>query len=395
MSKRRQGRGAALLGALIIGTVAGAAGASAQDCEVKLGAAGPMSGAGTAWGVAIKGGVEFEAAYHNARGGVQVGDRKCKLSVVSHDNPSDAAGGAKGANFMASQNVKLVVGPVSSVEHAGWKTVAKRNGTLYFTTTFALDAIGPDFPLAFQNQLPPQAWGAVAMKAAKDKYKLKNVILVAPNDQGGTDAGNALLKYYGEAGVTGSPEWYQRGTMNFGPVATRLMSLNPDSIEMGPMPPGEATILVRQMLDAGYKGVFGRMGTGAEQIVKGVGGVDKMTNMFWYEAVPTDDPGVVQMNKEFTELMKAPVPENSLFYNAQMAAEQIVRAIVRAGAADDVEKVAAALRSAPPESRYLGKGGWRGKTMYKSNQQLAFPIGMGFITNGKMEPQQRIEISAE
>ena len=387
-------RSATVTAALAAGAILAGGTASAQDCEIKLGAAGPMTGTGAAWGLAIKGGVEFEAAFQNAKGGVQVGNKKCKFSVVSHDNPMTPAGGAQGANYLAGQGVKLVVGPVSSPENTGWKPVAKRNSMLHFTTTFALDGIGPDFPLSFQNQLPPHAWGTIALKAAKEKYSLKKLVLVAPNDQGGTDAGNALIKYYGEAGVPGEAEWYQRGTLNFGPIATRLMSLNADVVETAPMPPGEATILVRQLYEAGYTGTIGRMGTGAEQIVKGLGGVDKMKNIFWYEAVPTEDPGIGRMNKEFADLMKAPVPENSLFYNGQIAAEQIVRAIIKAGT-EDPEKVAEAMRSVPPESRYLGKGGWRGMTAYKSNQQLAFPIGMGFITNGKAEAQKRIDISAE
>ncbi len=370
--------------------------AIAQDCEVKLGVAAPMTGGGSAWGIAIRGGTEFEAAWHNATGGLPVGNRKCKVTVNTVDTLQTAAGAAAASNTLASQGVRLVVGPVSSPENTGWKPVGKRNNQLNFTTTFALDAIGPDFPLSFQNQPPPAAWGASALKVAADRFKIKTITLVAPNDQGGTDAGNALLKYYTEVGVKGNPpEWYQRGTVNFAPIVARLMMQAPDAIETGPMPPGEAMILSKQLLEAGYKGVFGRMGTGAEQIVKGVGGVDKMTTIYWYEAVPIEEPGIAKMNEEFQRLMKGPVPENSLVYNAQMAAEQILRAVSRAGSADDVEKIAAELRKVPPESRYLGKGGWRGKTMYGSNQALAFPIGMGFIVNGKKEPVRAVAVPAE
>ena len=383
------------LSALLIGAGLFHLSAAAQDCEVKLGVAAPMTGGGAAWGIAVKGGTEFEAAWQNANGGLPVGNRKCKVTVSSVDTLQTAAGSAAAANTLASQGIRLVVGPVSSPENTGFKPVGKRNSQLNFTATFALDAIGPDFPLSFQNQPPPQAWGTNALKVAKERFNLKTLTLVAPNDQGGTDAGNALLKYYAEVGVKGAAEWYQRGTVNFAPIVTRLMTQAPDAIEMGPMQPGEASILVKQLLEAGYKGVFARMGTGAEQIVKGVGGVDKLNAMYWYEAVPIGEPGIAKMTEEYTRLMKSPVPENSLVFNAQMAAEQILRAVSRAGTYEDTDKVAAELRKVPPESRYLGKGGWRGKTMYGSNQQLAFPIGMGFIVNGKKEPVRRIEIAAE
>ena len=134
------------------------------------------------------------------------------------------------------------------------------------------------------------------------------------------------------------------------------MSQNPDAIETGPMPPGEAGILARQLMEAGYKGAFGRMGTGSEQIVKGLGGVDKVTKLYWWDAVPTEDPGIVKMSADYERLMKGPLPENTLVYSAQLAAEQILNAVTRAGTSDDVEKIAAELRKVPPESRYLGQG---------------------------------------
>jgi branched-chain amino acid transport system substrate-binding protein len=43
----------------------------------------------------------------------------------------------------------------------------------------------------------------------------------------------------------------------------------------------------------------------------------------------------------------------------------------------------------------LGKGAWRGKAMYGSNQQLAFPIGVSFIIDGKKQPQVRVDVPGE
>ena len=369
--------------------------AFAQACTVKLGVAAPMTGAAAAWGLALKAGTEFEAAWANSNGGVQVGAQKCNVTVTSVDALSTASGGAAASNYLASQGVHLIIGPVPAPEVAGFKPVAKRNGQLFFTTTFAADAIGPDYPLGFQNQLPPAAWAPTTLKIAKDRFHLKSVVVVGPNDQGGTDPGNALLKFYNSVGVTGSTEWYQRGTMNFAAIATRVIDMNPDTVELGPMPPGEATVFVKQMKEAGYKGVFGRMGAGAEQIIKGLGGEENVGTMYWWNTVPTESPGIVKMNADYERLMKAPVPPNSIIYCAQLSAEQILRAISRAGTTDDVEKIAAELRKMPPESRYLGKGAWRGKSMYGSNQQLAFPVGMGFIVDGKKQPQMQVEVAGE
>jgi len=66
-----------------------------------------------------------------------------------------------------------------------------------------------------------------------------------------------------------------------------------------------------------------------------------------------------------------------------------------AGTDQDVEKIAAELRKLTPESRYFGKGGWRGKTIYGVNQELAFPVGLGIIEGGKRVGVQRVEMPAE
>jgi branched-chain amino acid transport system substrate-binding protein len=117
--------------------------------------------------------------------------------------------------------------------------------------------------------------------------------------------------------------------------------------------------------------------------------------MYSWNAVPTQDPGIQKLNADYARVMKSPIPANSILYCAQLSTEQILRAVTRAGTADDVEKIAAELRKVPPQSRYLGKGAWRGKAMHGSNQQLAFPIGVSFIIDGKKQPQVRVDVPGE
>ena len=98
--------------------------ALADDCEVKLGVVGPMTGGGAPWGLSEKAATEFEAAWTNAHGGLQVGDHKCKVSVVSVDTQSTVAGGAAASNTLASQNIFAINGPIPSNEVAGFRPVA-------------------------------------------------------------------------------------------------------------------------------------------------------------------------------------------------------------------------------------------------------------------------------
>ena len=137
----------ACLPALLLAMAAVCSPAAAQDCETKIGALGPMSGGAAAWGLAMKAGAEFAAAQANEAGGVQIGNRKCKVTVLNYDSKYTADGAAAGANYMASQNVKVIIGPVGSPEATGIKPVAQRNQQLTFNSSYAKDAIGPQLPL--------------------------------------------------------------------------------------------------------------------------------------------------------------------------------------------------------------------------------------------------------
>jgi branched-chain amino acid transport system substrate-binding protein len=111
--------------------------------------------------------------------------------------------------------------------------------------------------------------------------------------------------------------------------------------------------------------------------------------------MPVDDPGAVKLREDYARVMKTPAPDNGIFYTGTFAAEQYLRAISAAGTDKDSAKVADALRKLTPESKYFGKGGWRGKTQYGINQELAFPVGMGVIKDGKKIGVQRIEMPSE
>jgi branched-chain amino acid transport system substrate-binding protein len=204
-----------------------------------------------------------------------------------------------------------------------------------------------------------------------------------------------LQKLYNAAGVTTTVDYYQRGTTNFAPIAARIMSTDANTVDFSGMPPGEAAILAKQLLEAGYTGAFGRLGAGGDVIIKNSGGSEAYKAFYWFDHTPTDDPGMVRLRTEFQRLMKAPMPDNALVYNAAITAEVLLKAISVAGTDQDGEKIAATLRAMTPESRYLGAHGWRGKAQYGINQEFSFPVGVNFIIDGKLGQQVKLEIPTE
>src|SRR5579875_2404482 len=358
--------------------------AKAADCEIKLGMVGPLSGPAASWGIALRSGAELAAAEANKAGGLPVDGRKCSISVISYDSKYTADGAAAGANYLASQNVKFIIGPVGSPEATGIKPVAQRNGQITFNTAYAKNAIEPNYPLAFHGLSGPATWAPPLAKAAKEKFGFKSIVCVAPNDQGGTDIASVDAAAYRANGVKASEEYYQRGTTNFAPIIQRILNQNPDAVDTASSPPADGATIAKQLREAGFDGVIGRLGgPGTAETIRAVGSVEKLGNFYWLEIAPVDSPGVKALWKEYQELMGQPAPSNTLVIPGVVSARLVLKAISKAGTTENAEKVAEALRSLAVEDKNLGKGEWTGQKIYGINQELSFPVGMGVIANGK------------
>ena len=385
-----------LVPALLISSAWATGLASAQECEVKIGVAGPMSGGAAAFGLNEKLGADFQAALANEQGGLQVGERKCRITVVGFDSLYNSAGGAAAGNYFASEDIHVILGPVGSPEVTGFKPIGKRNNLVSLNMTYAKDALGPDYPLTFHQLQAPPTWGPILIRRAMEVFKFKSIVLLGPNDQGGTDGTKALAELYQDAGVTTTEEYYQRGSTNFAPIATRVMNVNPDAVELSTMPPGDQTILVKQLLEAGFEGVIGSLGGGGEKaLLDGAGSAENLRNAYWLNIVALEHPNMPTLKADFERVMKAEAPTFPHFYVSQTAAEQVLKAISAAGTDKDGEKIAEAMRSMTPEFRYFGKGGWRGKTQYGINQELAFPVGLGIYQDGKRVGVETVPIPSE
>src|SRR6476661_5918237 len=73
--------------------------AQAQTCEVKVGAAGPLTGGAAAFGTALKAAVDFVAAQYNSTGGLPMGTVKCHIKVLPFDTQASTATAAAASNY--------------------------------------------------------------------------------------------------------------------------------------------------------------------------------------------------------------------------------------------------------------------------------------------------------
>jgi branched-chain amino acid transport system substrate-binding protein len=358
--------------------------ANAQECEARIGVVGPMSGGAALWGLSARNGAEIAAAEYNQAGGLPMGEKKCKVVVLSVDSKYTAEGAAAAANNLASQDVSVIIGPIGSPEATGIKPVAERNKQVTTNATYAKDAIGTQWPLAFHSVPGPGAWAKPLVKMAKEKYDIKSVVVVAPNDQGGTDVGAAAVDAYRGLGIDTREEYYQRGTTNFAPIVARIMRSEPTTIDLCSSPPGDAATLVKQLLEAGFKGIFGRLGgTATDEIIKAAGGIEALGNFYWLESVyltPVNLEALVDRQKAIGQ---SP-PGNAVVVAIFSAASRLaLKAVSNAGTSSDGAKIAQQLRTVPVDDPWLGKGEWTGMPTFGVRQEFGFPVGIGMIVKGK------------
>ena len=360
--------------------------ASAASCGLKIGAIGPLSGPAAEWGLAMVAAAEMAAAEANNKGGLQVGDQKCRVDVVSYDSKYSAEGAAAGANNLASQGIKFIFGPVGAPEMTGIKPIAMRNQILVFGDSYAKNAIGPQWPLVFHLGPGPNVWGPPIIEEAKRRWKIDTVSIIAPNDQGGTDIADVDQQDYEKQGVKVRLEYYQRGTTDFSPIITRVLSSHPDAVDTASSPPGDAGVIVKQLRQAGFQGPIGRLGgPGTDEIERIVGGIEILKNFYWYESTPTDDPNVRELSVLFTKETGKPVPQGTSFWQWVPEARLLLAAISKAGTITNPAKVAEALRTLPVQDPNLGQGLWTGKKFFGINQEISFPFGIGIIVDGKIQ----------
>src|SRR5438093_6530077 len=273
----------------------------------------------------------------------------------------------------------------------GLRPIANRNGLVVMVNGYAKDAIGPQWPLVFHDGPGPSGWADPIVRIAKQKFNLKKVVVIAPNDQSGTDIASVDAAAYKKNGVEAIEEYYQRGTTNFAPIVTRILNLKPDAVDTASSPPGDAGILVKQLRQGGFEGTIGRLGgPGLSEIARVAGGYDVIKNFYWYEPVYIDEQ-VKAIGEKHKKMLNVDPPENNLYFQWVSAARMVMRAISKAGTISDTKKVAEALRSLPVEDPNLGKGYWIGQEFFGINQELSFPFGIGLIADGKLQPVQRVE----
>jgi len=373
---------AALTAALM---VAGLYPAQAQE-TLKIGGVGPLSGGGTAWGLAAQRGMEIAIEEINAAGGVKAEGKIYKLQLVMYDDQYTGAGGKAAAERLVNQdNVKFIIGPVGSPPALGVISVTNPAKVIALTNGYAPQILRNDTKDPYNFRIYPTniEFGPPLIKWLKENApEVKKVGMLAPNDAVGQSVAGALAEDYRKQGFEVSLELFERGIKEFTPLILRMMAQKVDAFEFDGNSPGDAGLMLKQIRQAGFKGkVIQIGGPGSDEIIEIAGAAAE--GFLSYGVFDWDTPAGKKLRPIYEQKYGKGIINQFMpaFYHTVFL---LVDAIKRADSTDTA-KVRDALDAMNGfDAGIYGPVKWAGKDTYGVNRQLMFTYYLSEVKDGKL-----------
>ncbi len=355
---------------------------SASAQTLKIGVLATISGAGTAWGIAMQGAAELAAEDVNAKGGLEVGGKKYKIEIVTYDDHYKAADALTAFNRLVfDDGIKFVVGPLGSAPALAVLPVATENKVITMTMAFTPKALSPEYAYSFRPVIPTDVFSDPQIGWVVKKLGVKRAGGLFPNDESGQQIAVANEAAYVAAGAKFvSKEFFERERVDFVPLLTRVLAQNIDVFELDGNSPQTAGLLVKQLRELGFKGPIIRTGGDATADLLKIAGKEATENVYVHQPIDTESAAIKDYTKRFEAKYKIPLNGFSPYFYANL--QMLFAAIQKAGTVTDTDKVRAALSGQKDFETVLGKVNWMGQAQWKSNQQFDAPFYVALLKGG-------------
>jgi len=221
----------------------------------------PLSGSGAAGGIRAQRIFNWAIEDTNAQGGVVVGGVRYKLAAQYFDHAQNAQKAADAVNVIINQySAKFAYEQTTAEVLATEDAFAKANILDLAEVVPQPGTISQKWPLQFSTVITPGTYGATVYYPLFTKdFGVKNVVMVDPDSDNGrvfsgiTRNTSAQLN---EPITFLADLYYTPGTQDFSPLVNKIISLNPDMIDMPAAADADAGLITKQLRDAGYKGIL-------------------------------------------------------------------------------------------------------------------------------------------
>ena len=380
--------GWAAAAALLLATVPGA---RAEEI-LKVGVFVPLSGAAAGWGLGAKWVGEQAAKEINDHGGIKAGGKVYKVESIAYENGYNSAEGGKAAQAMLNRDgIRFIIQGIGTAPVKALQSLSERQGALLMQIAWGKSVKGPQAPLTFTNSNTPfELFGPLFDLIKRKHPEAKTVALLNPNDATGQEVEEEAVKQYKARGYTIlASTWYERGTTEFQPIATKLAQTHADILDLSGAPPADSGLVYKELAVQGWNGIkVQSSGTGADAMVK-VGGT-AVEDVYMGNAADFGGASATPIQRKLNEgAQKAMNEPLNILQLGAWDGMMAVKAGIEKADSIDPKKVAKAMPEIVFESSY-GPTAFGGKETYGSPQQMLVPIIVTQIKNGQTVEIARI-----
>jgi branched-chain amino acid transport system substrate-binding protein len=326
----------------------GLAFSSVAQAQIKIGVAGPVTGANAAFGAQLKNGAEQAVADINAAGGIN----GQKLELVVGDDVADPKQGVSVANKFAAEGVKMVVGhfnsgvsiPASEVyEEAGIIQISPASTNPRFTERGLWNT--------FRTCGRDDQQGIVAGSYLADKFKGKKVAVIHDKTPYGKGLADETQKAMNAKGLKEVMyEGINPGEKDYSALVSKLKQAGVDVVYFGGLHT-EGGLLIRQMRDQGLQApLMSGDGIVSAEFVS-IAGPGADGTLMTFAPDPRKNPAAKDAVAKFKA--KNFEPEASTLYS--YAGVQILAEAAKQAGGVNPKKMAEVIRQGKPFQTVLGE----------------------------------------
>jgi branched-chain amino acid transport system substrate-binding protein len=323
-------------------------GGGAADAQIKIAAAGPMTGQYAAFGQQLREGAEQAVADINAHGGV-LGQ---KLELQMGDDACDPRQAVSVANQLAGAGVKFVAGHYCSGSSIPASKVYADEGILEISPASTNPKYTDDGGWnTFRTCGRDDQQGQVAGSYLAAHFKVDKIAILDDNTAYGHGLANETRRALNAAGVKEAMDaTYTPGERDYSALVSRMKAAGIGVIYVGGYHI-EAGLIIRQAREQGMTAIM----VGADALVTQefwqIAGPAANGTLMTFPADPRGRPGAAAVVAEFRA--RHVDPEGYVLYT--YAAVQVWAAAAAKAGSVDGEKVAAVLKSGGPWDSVLGQ----------------------------------------
>jgi len=338
-------RSAILKGAAIV--FAATLAASAAQAQMKIGVAGPITGANASFGAQLTQGVAQAAEDINAAGGI-LGQ---KITVQQGDDVSDPKQGVSVANKFVGDGVHFVVGHFNSGVTIPASEVYADNEVLFITPSATNPKVTDRklwdaFRTCGRDDQQGKLWADLALGQLKDK-KIAIVHDKTPYGQGLADAAKGFMNAGGKKEVL--YEGVNVGEKDYSAIVSKIKASGADYLMWGGLHT-EAGLIVRQMRDQGMTTILISGDGITDTEFASIGGPGVEGTLMSFGPEPRNNPAAKDIVAKFKA--KGFEPQGYTLYS--YAAMQIFKQAAEKANSLEPKKVAAVMHSGMPFHTVIG-----------------------------------------